>query len=77
MKKLLEDTKDQELSDSQLDELRAKKEALMTKSQNLFTKMYESMQSAQGAQGAGPDMGAGAASSASDDDVVDADFKEV
>ena len=81
LKKLLEDTKDQELSDSQLDELKAKKEALMTKSQNLFTKMYESMQSAQGAQGAGPDMGGAYTGAQNDagaaDDIVDGDFREV
>ena len=39
--------------------------------------MYEQAQAAQGAAGAGPDMGAGAAGSAPEDDVVDADFKEV
>ena len=43
--------------------------------------MYEGAQAAgagpdMGA-GAGPDMGAGAGASAADDDVVDADFKEV
>mgnify|MGYP000842186364 CR=1 FL=1 len=42
--------------------------------------MYEATQGA-GAAGAGPDMGAGAAGGAAagsaDDDVVDADYKEV
>lgn len=41
----------------------------------------ENAQAAQGAAGAGPDMGAGAAGGAAagsaDDDVVDADYKEV
>ena len=38
--------------------------------------MYEQAQAAQGAAGAGPDMNAGASNGA-DDDVIDADFKEV
>ncbi|MBE5969800.1 MAG: molecular chaperone DnaK [Lachnospiraceae bacterium] len=71
----------EEMSDADVDEMKAAKEKLMTSSQNLFTKMYENMQG--GAQGAGPDMGAGAgpdmggASSQPDDDVVDGDYKEV
>ena len=64
-----------ELSDSQIQELKDGKEALSNSAQALFTKMYENMQADQGAQGAGPDMG-GAAGGA-DDDVVDADFKEI
>ena len=83
VKAILERTKDQEMSDSDLDELKAAKEKLMNSAQALFTKMYENMQQAQGA-GAGPDMGAGAgpdmsgaSSSSSDDDVIDGDFREV
>ena len=51
----------------------------MSKAQNLFTKMYENMQGAAGAQGAGPDMsGAGQAQDAgAADDVVDGDYREV
>jgi len=67
-------------SDSDLDELKAAKEKLTTSAQGVFTKMYENIQAAQGAQGAaGPDMGgasAGADASA-DDDVIDGDFREV
>ncbi len=76
VKAILERTKDQEMSDSDLDELKAAKEKLMTSAQSLFTKMYENMQQAQG--GAGPDMSGAAGQSASaDDDVIDGDFREV
>ena len=69
-----------ELTDSQIQELKDGKEKLMKSAQALFTKMYEQQAQAQGT--AGPDMGAGAgpnpgAGSAPDDDVVDADYKEV
>ncbi len=78
VKAILERTKDQEMSDSDLDELKAAKEKLTNSSQALFTKMYENMQQAQGA--AGPDMSGGEASSSSsapEDDVIDGDFREV
>ncbi|MDE6890035.1 MAG: molecular chaperone DnaK [Eubacterium sp.] len=68
------------MTDSQVDEIKAAKEKLTESAQKVFAKMYESAQAAQGA-GAGPDPSdfAGAASDAgaADDDVVDADFKEV
>ena len=80
LKALLESTKDTEMTESQVAELKAKQETLMSKAQNLFTKMYENMQGSAGA--AGPDMSnmngaeqpqdAGAA-----DDVVDGDYREV
>jgi len=73
---MLERTKDQEMSDSDLDELRAAKEKLTGSAQSLFTKMYESMQQAQGGA-AGPDMGQAAGSAAPEDDVIDGDFREV
>ena len=81
VKDILERTKDQtDMSDSDLDALKAAKEKLMNDAQALFTKMYENMQQAQG--GAGPDMsgaaGAGTGSaSAPEDDVIDGDFREV
>ncbi|MCI9296083.1 MAG: molecular chaperone DnaK [Lachnospiraceae bacterium] len=85
VKDILERTKDQtDMSDSDLDALKAAKEKLMNDAQALFTKMYENMQGAQGA--AGPDMsgftgqadaGASDAGSAPQDDVVDGDFREV
>ncbi|MCH5263320.1 MAG: molecular chaperone DnaK [Lachnospiraceae bacterium] len=79
VKDILERTKDQEMSDSDLDELKAAKEKLTNSAQSLFTKMYENMQQAQG----GPDMssmgGAAEESTQSDvaDDVVDGDYREV
>ncbi|MCM1089980.1 MAG: molecular chaperone DnaK [Muribaculum sp.] len=82
VKAILERTKDQEMSDSDMDELKAAKEKLTNSAQSLFTKMYESMQQAQGGQ-AGPDMsnmgGAAGADTASapQDDVIDGDFREV
>ena len=65
----------EEMTDSQIDEMKAAKEKLMESAQKVFAKMYEN---AQGAAGAGPDMGAaGAGSEAGYDDVVDGDYKEV
>ncbi len=78
VKAILERTNDQEMSDSDLDELKAAKEKLTGSAQALFTKMYENM---QGAQGAGPDMsnmgGADMGGEAPADDVVDGDYREV
>jgi len=84
VKDILERTKDQEMSDNDIDELKAAKEKLTTSAQQLFTKMYENMQQAQGGQ-AGPDMsgmgGQGAADAGAGagpaDDVVDGDYREV
>ena len=79
VKDILERTKDQEMSDSDLDELKAAKEKLTNSAQSLFTKMYENMQQAQG----GPDMSGmdGAANESAQpdaaDDVVDGDYREV
>ena len=78
VKDILEKTKDQEMSDSQIDELKAAKEKLTNSAQSLFTKMYENMQQAQ--QGS-PDMGAAGAQESADagaaDDVVDGDYREI
>ncbi len=79
VKDILEQTKDQEMSDGQIDELKAAKEKLTNSAQALFTKMYENMQQAQG----GPDMSnmGGAADAGAQtetaDDVVDGDYREV
>lgn len=80
LKAFLESTKDTEMTESQVAELKGKQDALMSKAQNLFTKMYENMQGGAGATG--PDMSnmngaeqtqdTGAA-----DDVVDGDYREV
>ena len=83
LKDTLEQTKDKELSDSEIDSLKSQKEKLMNDAQALFAKMYENAQGAAGAQGAGPDMGqAGpdmnaSSSSSNDDNVVDGDYREV
>ena len=82
VKAILERTKDQEMSDSDVDELKAAKEKLTQSAQSVFTKMYEqAAQAQQGAQdAAGPDMNAQAGSNAgsnADDDVIDGDFREV
>jgi len=79
VKAILDRTKDQEMSESDVDELKAAKEKLMNSAQSLFTKMYENMQQAQGGA-AGPDMGGAAGAgqtSAPEDDVIDGDFREV
>ena len=72
-------------SDSDIDELKAAKEKLMSSAQSVFTKMYEAAGAAAGAGQAGPDMGGfsggaadqGAQSQGSDDDVIDGNFREV
>ena len=78
IKSFLDSTRDAEMTDDQVAELKSKQEALMSKAQNLFTKMYENM---QGAAGAGPDMsnmgGAAQADDNAADDVVDGDYREV
>ena len=77
VKAILERTKDQEMSDDELDELKAAKEKLTNSAQSLFTKMYENMQQT-GAEN--PDMGGAAgadSTSSAADDVVDGDFREV
>lgn len=67
----------EEMTDAQVEDIKSGKEKLMNSAQKLFAKVYEQAQAA-GAAGAGPDMGGAAGtSSAPDDDVVDADFKEV
>ncbi|MEY2893065.1 MAG: molecular chaperone DnaK [Pseudomonadota bacterium] len=63
-------------------EIDAKTEALMTASQKLGEKVYAESQAAAGAAGAAtggeaPQAAAGGAAKGSDDDVVDAEFKEV
>ena len=82
LKEILERTKDAELTADQVAEIKAAQEKLMTGAQALFTKMYEQMQGANGAAGAGPDMsgmGSAADQTAADnnDDIIDGDFREV
>ncbi len=66
----------EEMTDDQVGEMKAAKEKLMESAQKVFAKMYENAQAAQGAAGAGPDM-ENASYTSADDDVVDADYKEV
>ncbi len=68
-----------EITDAQVEELKAGKEKLMQSAQKLFAKMYEQ---AQNAQQAGPNPGANTGSQdngneAYGDDVVDGDYREV
>ena len=68
-----------QMTDAQVEDIKAGKEKLMASAQALFAKVYEASQAA-GAGAAGPDMGgaAGAAGgSQPDDDVIDGDFREV
>ena len=55
----------------------AKTEVLMTASQKLGEKVYADMQAQQGAEGAQAAAGGNASSKPADDDVVDAEIKEV
>jgi molecular chaperone DnaK len=82
LKKLVEESDPENMTDAQVDEIKAAKEKLMTSAQNLFAKLYESQQA--GAAGANPNGFAGnagadanAGSSNYGDDVVDGDYKEV
>ena len=63
-----------QMTDAQVEDIKAGKEKLMNSAQKLFAKVYEQTQ--QAGAGAGPDMGGAAGGSRPDDDVVDADFKE-
>ena len=69
VKDILERTKDKEMTEDEVGELKAANEKMMEKSQALFTKMYESM---QGAAGAGADPNGFAGYSAQDNGSSDA-----
>ena len=70
---------EESLKSEDKDEIQAKSNELMQVSQKLGELMYAKMQAEQGAGAAGQpgDAGAAEARRAKDDDVVDADFKEV
>ena len=73
LKDVLAKTDAENLSDSDIDELKAGKEKLMTSAQNLFAKLYE-----QNGPGANAGTGTGTPNYSSDDgDVVDGDYTEV
>ena len=69
LKALIEKTNVEEMTDSQIEELKAGKEKLMTSAQQLFAKVYEQSQG-QGTPG-------GEEQAYQADDVVDGDYKEV
>ena len=85
VKAILERTKDKELTEDEVSELKAAQEKMMEKANGVFSKMYESMQGAAGAgagaQGAGPDMSqfnnAGTSGDNGDGDNFAGDFREV
>ena len=78
LKSLIASTNPEDMTDSQVAEIKAAKEKLMESAQKLFAKVYEQAQGAPqaGQAGPGPDMNAGAGTDNSDD-VVDGDYKEV
>ena len=79
LKALLDQTKDQEMTESQVADMKAAQEKLMQSAQSLFSKMYEQAQQAGGAAGAnmGGNAGSADANAAPEDDVIDGDFREV
>lgn len=90
LRDLLEKNKNvEDMTDADINEIKAAREKLEQSAQGVFTKMYEAQaQSAQGAAGAGPQGGTtgstdstgstgSTGSDGGDDGVVDADFKEV
>ena len=70
----------EQMTDAQVEEIKAAKEKLMNSAQKLFAKVYEQAQAAQGAAGAqgqaGPQAGQSASQAGYGDDVVDGDYKE-
>ena len=79
LKDLIAKSNPEVMSDGEVEDIKAAKEKLMNSAQQLFTKMYEQMQGAQGSA-AGPDMGGfqqGGNSGSNDDNVVDGDYREV
>ena len=78
LKDLIAKSTPEEMTESQVAEIKAAKEKLMESAQKVFAKMYEQQAQANGAAQAGPDMNAGADNSSyQSDDVVDGDYKEV
>ena len=91
LKEIVDKIQDNEVSEEQLNEIKAAKDKLMASSQKVFEKLYSQGAEAAGGPGAqdpgaqagpegGNDAGAGAGGDGSSpygDDVVDGDFKEV
>ncbi|MDO4453861.1 MAG: molecular chaperone DnaK [Eubacteriales bacterium] len=74
LKDLIAKTNPDDMTESQVAELKAGKEKLMESANKLFAKVYEQ---AQGAANAGAGQNAGTQESYQSDDVVDGDYKEV
>lgn len=85
LREVLDKYKDNnDLKDEELSEIKTAQEKLQNSAQQVFTKMYEEMQKAQGAAGANNTSNTNDNASSNDkgsdnkdDDVIDADFKEV
>ena len=65
------------LSDTDIDEIKSAKDRLLESAQKLFAKMYEQAQGAAGPQGGFSQGGSTGSAPGNDDDVVDADYREV
>ena len=74
LKELLDKTSVDNMTDADVANIKEAQNKLMETAQKLFAKLYEQ---AQGAQGAGPDMGGAAGAGYANDDVVDADYTQV
>ncbi|MCR4782260.1 MAG: molecular chaperone DnaK [Lachnospiraceae bacterium] len=85
LKDLLEKYKDNnDMTDDQVAEIKSAHEKLQTSAQKVFTKMYEAAQAAQQAAGQANSADSSSSSNAdssssssNEDDIIDADFKEV
>lgn len=79
LKDILAKSTPESMTEADVEEIRNAKEKMMKDAQSLFQKLYEQAQAAgAGATGAGPDMGGASANNTyAQDDVVDADYKEV
>jgi len=82
LKETIAKSQNDDLSDLQIDELKSGKERLMNAAQTLFAKMYSGGPGNQGptggpGAGGGNDGGGNGGSGGNDDDVVDADYKEL
>ena len=79
LKELVAKTNPEVMSDGEIDDIKAAKEKLLNSAQQLFSKMYEQAQAANG--GAGPDMsgfqGGNSNGGGNDDNVVDGDYREI
>ena len=78
LKDILAKSTPENITDAQVEEIKAGKEKLMTSAQQLFTKMYEQAGAGAQQEGPTPEQQAGPAPEGfNGDDVVDGDYKEV